>query len=135
MVANAGINRQGDVYIAAPMRFAADEPSWFVFNKCRLTGSNTKDGVYLGRPWRDYGRAIFLETSMDGHIRPEGWNHADQGLREKDEADGLGPAHAHGERCLHLAGPDGKQSRSHNFRHKGYQVQSQAQNTGSEWRK
>ncbi|MEP6945531.1 MAG: pectate lyase [Acidobacteriota bacterium] len=72
---NCEIHSKADGYIAAPMRFAADEPSGFVFHKCRLTASDTRSGVYLGRPWRDYGRTVFLETQMDGHIRPEGWNH------------------------------------------------------------
>ena len=40
-----------------------------------LTGENTNKGVYLGRPWRDYGRTVFLETEMGAHIRAEGWNH------------------------------------------------------------
>jgi PelA/Pel-15E family pectate lyase len=69
------IRSKGDGYIAAPMRFAAAEPSGFVFNKCILTSTNTKAGIYLGRPWRDYGRVVFLETKMDAQIRPEGWHH------------------------------------------------------------
>jgi PelA/Pel-15E family pectate lyase len=72
---NCEIHSRGDGYLTAPMRFASDEPSGFVFNKCRLTGENTKAGVYLGRPWRDYGRTVFLRTEMDEHIRPEGWHH------------------------------------------------------------
>ncbi|MEP6850509.1 MAG: pectate lyase [Acidobacteriota bacterium] len=72
---NCEIHSKGDGYIAAPMRFAADEPSGFVFYKCRLTSANTKDGVFLGRPWRDYGRTLFIATRMDSQVRPEGWNH------------------------------------------------------------
>ncbi len=72
---NCEIHSRGDGYLTAPMRFAADEPSGFVFNKCRLTGENVKGGVYLGRPWRDYGRTVFLDTEMDEFIRPEGWHH------------------------------------------------------------
>ncbi|HEV8591318.1 MAG TPA: pectinesterase family protein, partial [Pyrinomonadaceae bacterium] len=71
---NCEIRSKGDGYIAAPMRFAADEPSGFVFYRCRLTSANTKEGVYLGRPWRDYGRTVFIETKMDSAIRPEGWH-------------------------------------------------------------
>ncbi len=56
------------------MRFAGDEPAGFVFNKCKLTAGGTKDGVYLGRPWRDYGRTVFLETEMGSHIRSVGWH-------------------------------------------------------------
>jgi len=72
---NCEIHSKADGYIAAPMRFAADEPSGFVFYKCRLTSSNTTNGIYLARPWRDYGRTVFIETRMDAAVRPEGWNH------------------------------------------------------------
>ncbi len=79
---NSHIHTKGDGYVTAPMRFAADEPAGFVFNKCRLTSSDTKNGVYLGRPWRDYGRTVFLNTHLDAHIRPEGW-HRWEPQREK----------------------------------------------------
>ncbi len=72
---NCHIHSKGDGYIAAPMRFAADEPAGFIFDKCRLTSSNTVKGIYLGRPWRDYGRTVFINTQMDAAIRPEGWHH------------------------------------------------------------
>lgn len=72
---NCHIHSKGDGYITAPMRFAADEPAGLIFHKCRLTSNNTKNGIYLGRPWRDYGRTVFLNTQMDAEIRPEGWHH------------------------------------------------------------
>ncbi len=72
---NCEIHSKGDGYLTAPMRFAANEPAGLVFNKCRLTGENIKNGVYLGRPWRDYGRSVFLKTEMGEHIKPEGWHH------------------------------------------------------------
>lgn len=72
---NCHIHSKGDGYIAAPMRFAADEPAGFVFDRSRLTSENTKNGIYLGRPWRDYGRTVFINTQMDAQVRPEGWHH------------------------------------------------------------
>ncbi|HJS52776.1 MAG TPA: pectate lyase, partial [Pyrinomonadaceae bacterium] len=72
---NCHVHSKGDGYIAAPMRFTPDEPAGFIFDRCRLTSSNTKNGVYLGRPWRDYGRTVFVNTVMDAHVRPEGWHH------------------------------------------------------------
>jgi PelA/Pel-15E family pectate lyase len=69
------IHSKGDGYITAPMRFGADEPSGFVFLNSTLTSENTSAGVYLGRPWRDYGRTVFINTKMDAAIRPEGWHH------------------------------------------------------------
>ncbi len=71
---NCEIHSKADGYIAAPMRFAADEASGFIFNNCKLTGENTETGVFLARPWRNYGRTVFLNTKMDAHIRPEGWH-------------------------------------------------------------
>lgn len=72
---NCVIHSKGDGYIAAPMRFAADENSGLVFTNSKLTGENIKKGVYLGRPWRDFGRTVFVNTEMDAHIKPEGWHH------------------------------------------------------------
>jgi len=72
---NCEIHSKADGYLTAPMRFGADEPAGLVFDHCRLTGENTKNGVYLGRPWRDYGRTVFMHTEMGAHIRPEGWHH------------------------------------------------------------
>ena len=57
------------------MRFSEDEPSGLIFLKCRLTAEKTVSQVFLGRPWRDFGRTVFLETEMGDFIRPEGWHH------------------------------------------------------------
>ncbi|MDI1243287.1 MAG: pectate lyase [bacterium] len=72
---NCRIHSKADGYIAAPMRFAATEPSGFIFLNSTLTSENTEKGVYLGRPWRDYGRTVFINTKMDAEVRPEGWHH------------------------------------------------------------
>jgi PelA/Pel-15E family pectate lyase len=71
---NCVIHSKGDGYIAAPMRFSMDEPSGYVFVNSKLTGENTEKGVYLGRPWRAFGRTVYIDTEMGAHIRPEGWN-------------------------------------------------------------
>ena len=71
---NCHIHSKGDGYIAAPMRFASDEPAGFVFINSTLTSENTTKGIYLARPWRDFGRTIFVNTKMDAAIRPEGWH-------------------------------------------------------------
>lgn len=77
------IHSKGDGYITAPMRFSETESSGFVFNNSKLTGENTKDGVFLGRPWRAFGRTIFLNTAMNAHIRAEGWNNWNNPENEK----------------------------------------------------
>lgn len=80
---NCHIHSKGQGYIAAPMRFSETESSGFVFINCRLTGENTGSGVFLGRPWRAYGRTVFIETEMDAHIRPEGWDNWRDPARER----------------------------------------------------
>jgi pectin methylesterase-like acyl-CoA thioesterase len=40
-------------------------------------GAMPAGSVYLGRPWqyqRNWCASIFINTKMDGHIRPEGWS-------------------------------------------------------------
>ncbi|CAA9389611.1 MAG: rhamnogalacturonan acetylesterase [uncultured Pyrinomonadaceae bacterium] len=80
---NCTIHSKGDGYITAPMRFAADETSGYVFLNSKLTGENTDKGVFLGRPWRAFGRTVYLNTEMGAHIRPEGWNNWGKAENEK----------------------------------------------------
>ena len=52
-------------------------PHGFVFADGTITGA---DGVktYLGRPWRNFARTVFLRTEMGGVVRPEGWHDWDK---------------------------------------------------------
>lgn len=80
---NCVIHSKGDGYITAPMRFAADEPSGFVFINAKLTATDVDKGVFLGRPWRAFGRTVFLNSEMGEHVRPEGWNNWNNPANEK----------------------------------------------------
>ncbi|WP_435321019.1 pectinesterase family protein [Haloarchaeobius sp. TZWSO28] len=44
-----------------------------VFNNCTITGDAPDDSFYLGRPWGEYARTVFLNTEMGDHIKPIGW--------------------------------------------------------------
>ena len=46
----------------------------FVFLNCRLTFSEEVEKMYLGRPWRDHAKTVFINTYMGDKIRPEGWH-------------------------------------------------------------
>lgn len=46
----------------------------YVFFDCTLTAKENIDKVYLGRPWRPYAKTVFINTEMDNHILPQGWN-------------------------------------------------------------
>ncbi|HTO03717.1 MAG TPA: pectinesterase family protein, partial [Opitutus sp.] len=59
-----------------------DQPHGFVFADCKITGAPGAR-TYLGRPWRDFAKTVFLRTEMSDAVRPEGWDnwkkpHAEQ---------------------------------------------------------
>lgn len=45
----------------------------FVFLNCRLTAQPGITKVYLGRPWREFSRTVFLNCELGDHILPDGW--------------------------------------------------------------
>ena len=55
----------------------------YVFNNCRFTAAPGVDKVFLGRPWRDYAKVVYLNCELGKHIRPEGWHNWSQPQREK----------------------------------------------------
>jgi pectinesterase len=54
----------------------------YVFRKCNLTAAPGIDKVYLGRPWRDFARVVYLHCQMGDHIVPEGWHNWSRPERE-----------------------------------------------------
>jgi pectin methylesterase-like acyl-CoA thioesterase len=70
-------------YLTANGRSKADEDSGYVFNHCRLTAEPGVGNIYLGRPWRDYARVIFMNTEMGPHILPEGWSEWHKGETDR----------------------------------------------------
>ena len=67
------IRSVGNGYVTAP---STDEGEAFgyVFFDCNLTASEGVDKVYLSRPWRPYGQAVFIRCRLGKHIVPEGWH-------------------------------------------------------------
>lgn len=55
----------------------------FVFLKCKLTANPDVDKAYLGRPWRDYAKVVYLNCELGAHILPEGWSNWDKTQRDK----------------------------------------------------
>jgi pectinesterase len=96
------IRSRGRGYLTAHSRTTPEAPTGFVFDHCKLTGENTGEGVYLGRPWRACSRVVYLDCWMDGHIRPEGWNNWGKAENEKTawyaEFGSSGPGARAGER-------------------------------------
>ncbi|MCE7054382.1 pectinesterase family protein [Algoriphagus sp. AGSA1] len=75
-------SKKGGSYVTAASTEEATEFG-FVFINCKLTGEGENGSAYLGRPWRDYAKTVFINTEMGSHIKPEGWHnwskpHAEQ---------------------------------------------------------
>ena len=64
-------------YITAPST-PEGEKYGYVFIRCRLTGNAASHSVYLGRPWRNFGKAAFISCTMGEHITEEGWHNWDK---------------------------------------------------------
>ncbi len=67
------IHSKRDSYITA-----ASTPEWvdygYVFIDCKFTADEEVEKVYLGRPWRDYAKTVFIRADLGDHILPEGWH-------------------------------------------------------------
>nr|WP_315247096.1 pectinesterase family protein [uncultured Flavobacterium sp.] len=46
----------------------------FIFLNCKLTTNAPNNSYYLGRPWRNYAKTVFIKCEMEAHIKPQGWH-------------------------------------------------------------
>ena len=62
-------------YVAAPAH-DRDQADGFVFRSCRFTReAGVEDaGIFLARPWRDYGLCRFEDCMYESHIAPAGFD-------------------------------------------------------------
>ncbi|MGN0351679.1 MAG: pectinesterase family protein [Roseburia sp.] len=51
----------------------AGQPYGYVFYQCELTSDCPPETVYLGRPWRDYAKTVFLNCTYGSHINMAGF--------------------------------------------------------------
>ena len=66
-------------YVTAPSTYEGCKYG-YVFNKCNITANCPKHSFYLGRPWRNYAKSVFIECKIGEHIIPElfhDWNKQD----------------------------------------------------------
>ena len=75
------VHSRADSYITAAST-PAGRAYGFVFRDCRLTADPGVTEVYLGRPWRDYAKTVFINCEMDDHVLPVGWDNWDTPARE-----------------------------------------------------
>ncbi|KAK4233635.1 carbohydrate esterase [Achaetomium macrosporum] len=64
-------------YITANGRDSSSNPSYYVINKSAVSaqsGAAVNAGAYyLGRPWRNYARVVFQNTSLSKVVNSAGW--------------------------------------------------------------
>ncbi len=76
------LHSKGNSYITAAST-PEGKSFGFVFRGCRLTAREGIDRVFLGRPWRNYARTVFIGCELGSHIVPEGWSNWNDPGREK----------------------------------------------------
>ncbi|KAF3760479.1 family 8 carbohydrate esterase [Cryphonectria parasitica EP155] len=64
-------------YVTANGRTSSTGTSYYVFNECDIAaadGESVASGAYyLGRPWSEYARVVFQDTTMSDVINSAGW--------------------------------------------------------------
>jgi pectinesterase len=79
---NCTICSKADSYITAAST-PKGKPYGYVFSHCRLTAKEGVTKVFLGRPWRDYAKTVFIHCEMGAHILSEGWSNWGGTTRDK----------------------------------------------------
>ncbi|NMC40883.1 MAG: pectin esterase [Bacteroidales bacterium] len=79
---NCTIHSKRDSYITAAST-PEGKPFGYVFMNCRITASPEARKVYLGRPWRDYAKTVFIKCELGAHIVPAGWSNWSGTARDK----------------------------------------------------
>ena len=69
-------------FVAAPAH-ALEQNVGFVFNQCEFEGEGLDGRIYLARPWRDYGKAGFINCKYGKHIAQEGFDKWNDTERDK----------------------------------------------------
>lgn len=70
---NCRILSKNNSYITAAST-PENQPFGYVFLNCTLIATPEAPKVFLGRPWRNYAKTVFINTEMGAHIVPEGWH-------------------------------------------------------------
>lgn len=66
-------SKKGGNYITAAST-TVNKGYGYVFINCKLKGDADKSSVFLGRPWRNNARTVFIGCEMGDHINPAGWH-------------------------------------------------------------
>lgn len=67
------LNKKVNGYITAPST-AEGQAYGYVFDSCKLISDAPNETVYLGRPWRNFAKSVFINCEIGPHIIKEGWH-------------------------------------------------------------
>ncbi len=67
------LGREENGFITAASTFEGMKYG-FVFESCKFTSKAKKNTVYLGRPWRNFAKTVFLRCDLGPHIKAEGYH-------------------------------------------------------------
>jgi pectinesterase len=75
-------------YLTAQSRTSPKQTTGYVVRQSRITSEDfgTKT-FFLGRPWRQYSRVIFLDTELPANLDPAGWQDWGQDPRNTSYAE------------------------------------------------
>nr|QIR83163.1 pectin methylesterase 5 [Cunninghamia lanceolata] len=59
-------------FITAQGRSDPNQNTGFSIQDCQVSAESIR--TFLGRPWREYSRTVFMQSSLDGNIDPAGWS-------------------------------------------------------------
>jgi hypothetical protein len=71
---NALIYGKSNGYFTAQGRETAAEASGYVFKNATVTGSAAANTFFLGRPWGQYSRTVFIDSKMGPQVKAAGWS-------------------------------------------------------------
>ncbi len=67
------VDREVKGYVTAPST-PEGLPFGYVMEGCRFLSDCPEQSVYLGRPWREWGRTVLLRCELGAHIKAAGWD-------------------------------------------------------------
>lgn len=66
------LHSRSDSYVTAAST-PKNQAYGYVFKNCKLTAEAGINKVYLGRPWRDYAKVVYINCELGAHIAAEGF--------------------------------------------------------------
>ena len=79
---NCHIHSKKNSYVTAAST-TENQTYGYVFFDCKLTAEPQFKKIYLGRPWRNFAKTVFIRCELGDHILPEGWHNWSKPEAEK----------------------------------------------------